>query len=229
MKRVFFVLAALCALSSIATGDDFDFADDGARQHITKGHAKLRAGDLRGALSHFCTYMYIDAAGAFADEASLNARTISGKLGNPTQSDHDACEIRKPASDEERKPTATTMFDLSVTQKPPIISKREVVGLGLVAASVVSLGLALREGGKVVDMRNEIDSQPAGVNLDALRAREDSAQLHQKLYLVGGGAALITGGILYVLGRRDRINANRTYVAPNIGRGMASVSLSRGF
>lgn len=223
MKRVLFVVAALCTVSSTAGADDFvsDF-----RQYITKGHQRLRAGDLRGALSQFCSYMYVDAAGAHADEASANARAISAKLGNPTQSDHDACESRAPAS---QQSSAVTGDVFGVQQKPPRIYKREIVGLGLVAASVVSLGLALREGAKVVDLRTEIDAKPSGIDLDILHDREDSAQLKQKLYLAAGGAALLTGGILYVLGRRDRLAAETTIVAPSVTKGGATVNVGRRF
>jgi len=228
MKRVLFILVALCALSSFAVADDDQFSSE-ARDHITKGHQLLRAGKLREALAHFCSYIYIDAAGEFADEASLNARTISGRLGNPTQSDHDACETtRPPAAEQTAQPTTMDIIAIAKTKRPRMY-KREYIGLGIVGLSVVSLGLALREGGKVVDLRTEIDNKPAGVDLDGLRDRESSAQLRQKLFLVGGGAALLSGGIMYVLGRRDRLAAEKTLVVPNIGRGQASVSVSRKF
>src|SRR6185436_312896 len=134
-----------------------EYFDGDAHEHITRGHQLLRAGKLRGALAEFCTYMYIDAAGDFAEEASLNARTISAKLGNPTQSDHDACADRARGSSETAaKPTATaTTTEILIPVKQPRMYKREIVGLSMVGASIVSLGLALREGNKVVDLRNE--------------------------------------------------------------------------
>jgi hypothetical protein len=182
---------------------------------VRMAHEHRLAGDARQALAYFCSYIYVDAAGELADEASTHARALAAKLGNPTQSDHDACAT-KPGKARPVAPTSVEMLSETVIQKPPRITKREIVGLSLMGGSLVSLGLVVLETRKVGDLVDEIEANQPGADLDALESRKASAELRQKVYLVVGGATLFTGGILYVLGRADRKRAERAYVAPSL-------------
>ncbi|HEY5925590.1 MAG TPA: hypothetical protein VIV11_28085, partial [Kofleriaceae bacterium] len=102
---------------------------------IRIAHEYRLAGDTRQALEYFCSYIYVDAAGELADEASKNARALATKLGNPTDSDHDACKT-KPG--EKRTATITssgvdTLGTELILRKPPRITKREIIGLSMLA------------------------------------------------------------------------------------------------
>jgi hypothetical protein len=241
MKLVAFIAVAMCLCTSVALASpslvDQAEARSKARDHagaielyrqayelesspallVRIAHEHRLAGDQRQALAYFCSYIYVDAAGELADEASHHARALAAKLGNPTQSDHDACAT-KPTKAQAVAPASVETLSEVVVQKPPRITKREIVGLSMLGASVASLGIALLEARRIDNITEEIDADAPGADLDALAARRDSAELRQKLFLVGGGATLITGGILYVMGRADRKRAERAYVAPSLMR-----------
>lgn len=220
MKLGNFVAVVLClSLFSSHAGADDDPAD-----FVRKGHAFRRAGNEEQALAQFCRYMYVDAAGPLADEASANARAIAAKLGYPSDSDRAACSGRPRASQPTPVATAT-----NPVPPPPRITKREIVGLSLVGGSVVSLGMGLVEARTLRDMREDLAATPPGASLDALEDRRDRAALRQKLFIVGGGVALVTGGILYVMGRKDRKEAERAYVAPTLVKGGGGVVLGGRF
>jgi hypothetical protein len=55
--------------------------------------------------------------------------------------------------------------------------------------------------------------------LAALAERRSDASLRQKLFLGAGGAAFLTGSILYVIGHADRKRAEKAYVAPTLTKG----------
>jgi tetratricopeptide (TPR) repeat protein len=254
MKRVHFIAVAMCLLVSVAhaTPSLADRADSPSRSRdhaaaveryrkayeldnnpiylVRMAHAYRLAGDLQQALAYFCSYMYVDAAGGLADEASMNARALAAQLGNPTESDHQACTT-KPGSNAAKPAPRLTVDMLSdvLPQKPPRITKREVVGLVMLGGSVASLGLALLEGQQVKQLREKQDLNVPGTDLDALADRERSADLRQKLYLGAGGVTLITGGILYVLGRADRKRAERAYVAPSLTKNGSGLVLGGSF
>jgi hypothetical protein len=180
-------------------------------------HEHRLAGDRRQALAYFCSYIYVDAAGELADEASTNARALSAQLGKPTDSDHEACTT-KAAVPQPAVATTTSIDMLAdvIVRKPPRITKREVAGIILLGGSLASVGLALYESGTINDLREEIAANAPGTDIDVLEGRKSRAELRQKLLLGAGGLTLITGGVLYVMGRADRKRAERAYVTPSL-------------
>lgn len=234
MKLGVFIMVSLC-VSTIAHADHARAieryrkayeAESDPRLLVAIAHEYRKAGNVREALAYFCSYMYVDAAGERADEASDNARAISAKLGNPTQSDHEACSPRPPAS----RASSSDVLPFS-QQVPPRISTREIVGLSGLAGSLAFLGLALYEARALTNLGEDMRAakNDPSVDFDALADREDSARLRQKLYLVAGGAALITGGILYVTGRNDRKKAERALIAPTVTKNGAGLVYGRTF
>jgi tetratricopeptide (TPR) repeat protein len=185
------------------------------------------AGKPRDALAYFCSYLFVDAAGPLADDASQEARALSGQLGNVTDSDQKACsQGTRPAAT-----VATHTVDMTETipRPPPRITKREIVGLTGIGLSLTSLGLALYEARRVTDLTEQMNVKAAGTPLGVLEDRRDRASLHQKLYLAGGGVALLTGGLLYVLGRADRKRQERAYVAPSLTKNSGGIVLGGKF
>jgi hypothetical protein len=250
MKLGVFIAVVLCSSHAIASPSlsDQAAAKSRARDHkgaielyrqayevyndpallVRIGHEHRLAGDAREALAYFCSYLYIDASGDLADDASTNARALAATLGNRTESDHDACATKAKAAPKPVAPSADMIADV-IVRPPPRITKREIVGLSLMGGTIASLGLALFEARRIEHLNDDITENRPGTNLDALEDRKSSAELRQKLFLVAGGATLITGGILYVTGRADRKRAERAYVAPSLTKSSGGLVLGGKF
>lgn len=184
-------------------------------------------GNKREALNYYCSYMYVDAAGDDADHASEQARMLAGMLGRLNSTDREACDNKQA-----QKPVSVTGVDALDTKIPPPslgISKREIIGLSMLATGVGGLGVALYEGREVARVRGAQRVSDPTVDQDALEAKAESHTLKQKLWLVGGGATLITGGILYVIGRNDRHRAERAMIAPTVSKNGAGLVMGRRF
>jgi hypothetical protein len=237
MKLVAFIVASLYAVTAVADPHSVEQLrkqyelDSDPAILVRIAHEFRKAGDQREALAYFCSYMYVDAAGPLADEASANARAIAAQMGKPTQSDHEACSTRPPATRETTSGTQEPNLALytTVSVAPKGISRREIIGLSGLGGSLVFLGLSLWEGDKLRDIHKQQRTDDPTVDQDALADREGSASLRQKLYLIAGGATLITGGILYVTGLNARKKAERTLVAPTVSKNSAGLTLGRRF
>jgi hypothetical protein len=240
MKLGVFIALALCAITSLAHAypslTEQAAARSQARDHagaielyrqayevnsdpallVRIAHEHKLAGHTRDALAYFCSYLYVDAAGDLADDASTNARALAATLGNPTDSDHDACATKPKAAPTKRAAASVDMLSEPLVRPPPRITKREVAGLITIGGSIGFLGLVLLEEHKVQQLGSEIAEDAPGADIDALEDRKANAELRQKIWLAAGGAALLTGGILSVLGRADRKRAERAYVAPSL-------------
>lgn len=230
MKLGTFIVAFVCAATPIASANSN--IDRYRKQYeqesnpallVSIAHEYRRTGEMREALAYYCSYMYVDAAGPLADEASDNARAISAKLGKPTQSDHEACSTRPPATRDEPKTVTTTVRP----ELPKSIYMREILGVTGLGVSLGMLGLALIEARDLQGIRDEMDVK--GADLDALAARERSTEMRQKMWLIGGGVVLIAGGISYVTGRNARKKAEAMYVSPTFTKGGAGLTAGRRF
>jgi hypothetical protein len=224
MKLGLLVMSLLFVAASAARADSSRVDHAAAIEHYREAYAASAdpallvqigreyrlAGNARDALAYFCSYLYVDAMGELADEASQNAREVAASLGNVAQSDHDVCSAPTRTSQVALAPV------LSATTIPPRITKREVAGLTVIGASIASLGIALFEAHKVTQIKEDIGVAHTNAELDALAERRDAASLREKLFLGIGGAALLTGSILYITGHADRMRAEKAYVAPSL-------------
>lgn len=250
MKLGTFIVAMLCVASSAHADTDFAVraaAKSAARDHkaaielyrqayevesqpriLTLIADEWRAlGNKREALNYYCSYMYIDAAGDEADHASQQARLLAVSLGRKASSDYEACDD-KPA----QKPVSVTGVDAIGTTLPPPpsrISNREIVGLSLLATGIGGLGMALYEGRELARVRGAQRLEDPTVDQNALADKANSHGMKQKLWLAGGGATLLTGGILYVIGRNDRKEAERAMIAPTASKNSAGLVYGRKF
>lgn len=190
-------------------------------------HEYRSAGNSREALAYFCSYIYVDAAGDDADDASTQARAIAVELGRPATSDREACSPNAVAV----KPVAVTARETLAVAPPKLsrISKREVAGLSLLVVSIASFGVGLYDGRELAKVRADQAVDAPGADQDALAAREHSLALQQKLVLGIGGATIITGGILYLTGRTDRHKADRALIGPTVSKSGAGLVLTRPF
>jgi len=211
MKLGTFIVAALCAASSAAVAGTHDKAIEQYRaQYEQQSDPHLltliadeyrAAGKLQDALEYYCSYMYVDAAGDDADHASENARALAVKVGRSNLTDHDACD---PKSGVAKPVTGVAALDVTIPPPPARITKREIVGLSLLAAGVGSFGAALYEGRELARVRQSQLIKDPTVDADDLAAQGDAHVRNQKLWLLSGGVTLVTGGIMYAIGRHDR-------------------------
>ena len=185
------------------------------------------AGKPREALQYYCSYMYVAAAGDDADLASQHARELSARLGKPVTTDHDACNDKAPAA--ATAVTGVDTLDVDLPLRSPSISKREIAGLSMLAAGLGGLGVALYEGSEVARVRAEQRQNDPTSDQDALQAEAASHILKQKLWLAGGGVTLLTGGILYVIGRNDRHKAEKAMIAPTANKNGGGIVVGRRF
>jgi hypothetical protein len=254
MKLGTFIFAALCAASAsrVNAAPTDDLLGRAAARSAAHDHAgaialyreayglasdphvltligdELRlAGKPREALQYYCSYLYVDAAGDDADLASQYALELSARLGKPATSDHDACNDKAPAV-----PSAVTgveALDIDLPPQGPAISKREIVGLSMLATGIGGLGVALYEGREVARVRAAQRVNDPTVDQDALQAQAESHILKQKVWLVGGGVTLLTGGILYVIGRNERHKAEKAMIAPTVNKNGGGLVVGRKF
>jgi hypothetical protein len=213
MKLGTFIVAALCAATSSAAAGTHDKAIEQYRaQYEQQSDPHLltliadeyrAAGQVREALDYYCSYMYVDAAGDDADHASENARALAVKVGRSGATDHEACDAKSKAA---AAPSVTGVqaLDLNIPPPPARITKREIVGLSMLAMGVGGFGMALYEGRELARVRKAQQINDPTVDADELAAQGDAHVRNQKLWLLGGGVTLVTGGIMYALGRHDR-------------------------
>ena len=212
MKLGTFIVAALCASTNALAAPNHSavieqyrqaYADSSDPHLLTLIADEYRAaGNAREALDYYCSYMYVAAAGDDADHASASARELAPSVGRSGATDHEACN---PKSHAAGKPvTGVAALDLNIPPPPASITKREIVGLSLLGVGVGSLGMALYEGRELAHVRNAQLVNDPTADADALARQADDHTRNQKLWLLAGGVTMVTGGLLYVIGRHDR-------------------------
>jgi len=230
MKLGTFILAALC-IASPAYADHLAMIEQYQRAYgetpdphlLTMIANEYRdAGKRSEALAYYCSYIFIAPDGDDADYASQQAHAL--KPG--AESDHDACTSQKPVTH--------NVDELSVLPAmPPKISKREIAGISVIALGLGAFGLALyegKQGDKLAAQMGALDPElPKPAWYDATQAKETTFYNRQKWALAGGGALIVTGGILYLIGRHDRLKAEATLVAPTVTRNSAGLTMSGKF
>lgn len=241
MKLGTFVVAALCAgaTSSAFAAPDHSAAIEQYRQaYATNSDPHLltliadeyrAAGNAREALDYYCSYMYVAASGDDADHASASARELAVTLGHSGATDHEACN---PKSHAAAKPvTGVEALDLTIPPPPASITKREIVGLSLLGVGIGSLGMALYEGRELAHVRAAQLVNDPTTDADALARQANDHSRNQRLWLLGGGVTLVTGGLLYVIGRHDRKqqDARALTIAPTASKNGGGLVLGRAF
>ena len=230
MKLGTFILAALC-LAQPAFADHLAMIEQYQRAYgetpdphlLTMIANEYRdAGNRKEALAYYCSYMFIAPAGDDADYASQQAHAIKPNA----ESDHDACTAEKPVT--------RNVDELSVLPAiPPRISKREIAGMATIGLGLGAFGLALyqgKQGDKYQAQLLALDpTLPRPTWYAGVQAKENAAYNRQKWALAGGGALIVAGGIMYLIGRHDRLKADATLVTPNISKTTAGVNVQGKF
>jgi tetratricopeptide (TPR) repeat protein len=174
------------------------------------------------ALSYFCKYIDADPTGNNISYATAQAKTLYIELGGVDDvDDDDVCKpIVKKKKAPDRQPDVggntngnndnrvdgrTPPPPGQVDAKPasPSSPVRWVgVGLGVVGAGVFGLGTYYGLQAKKIsdDITNHDPSQPWPANINQLEADGAAYEKKQIYFMIGGGAALATGIVLYFVG-----------------------------
>lgn len=177
-----------------------------------------RAGMTTEALASFCQYLVAQPKGSQAAFSASQVIAIRRELGQPVAGT-DVCAVAQPVR-----------IDTLPRRAKPGMSKREIAGIATAAAGVASLVAGVYYGFEAHAISNDITNRGAGeawpANIADLEDRGQRAERLQNTFLLLGGAALVTGGVLYITGRRA---SESQLVTPTVSPGSVGISFSRGF
>ena len=177
------------------------------------------------AITYFCQYLTAQPKGSQATYARSQVIAIRGELGQRISNDR-VCETPRPVQVDFLTPRP------SREPSRPSMSKREIAGIASATLGAASLAVAVYYGAKAKSISDDITSHGTNEswpeNIGALEARGQRYESRQNMFLLVGGAAIVTGGILYFVGRADRLSSE-TIVAPTVSSSGAGISFTRGF
>jgi hypothetical protein len=219
MKLGTFILAALCAATpayadhqAMIQRYEHAYGEQPDPHLLTLIANEYRdAGKMHEAFAYYCSYIFTTPAG---DDAEYVSQQVH-KLRPGVESDQAACTNAPPVMHSE---------DIAVLASVPrhraVISKREIIGAGMIALSIGAFGLALDRGNTAAHiLQDEIGDKPgdlAPTELKKLQDQVTSNQNTEKWLLAAGGVALVGGGILYLIGRHDRLYGEDVIIAPSV-------------
>ena len=181
-----------------------------------------RAGLANDALHYYCQYLKVQPKGTQAAYATSQVIALRTQIGQPVSKDR-VCDAPKPV----RIDFVTPRRD------KPGMSRREMAGIATAAAGIASLVASVAYGMEASSISNDIENQPVNEpwpdDIQALGARGQRYEDRSKLFLLAGGAALVTGGILYFTGRADRLSSEQAIITPTVSPDGAGISFARGF
>ena len=169
------------------------------------------------AISYFCQYITTNPNGNQLAYATTQVRSIRAELGQTVTGN--VCAEPAP-----------TRVDFREKKQPKkSMSKREMAGIATAAFGLASATVGVYYGFEARSISNSISNHsPAEAwpeDISAIEHRGERYESREKLFLIGGAAALVTGGILYFTGRSDR----EAMVAPTVSASGAGISYARGF
>lgn len=186
-------------------------------------------------LKYFCMYLKEDPTGQNASYATAQAKLLQFEAGNKDVTDETVCDPPKPKP-EEVEPVAP------VQQPPPPETKVErtdgggtlrVAGIGLGVAGLASLGVGIYFGLKAKDISDQITNHPKTEEWPAeIQELEEEGQAHENkqiIFMVAGGAVLVTGIALYVVGRSKKSSGESVTLVPTATQQSAGLALTGGF
>jgi tetratricopeptide (TPR) repeat protein len=181
-----------------------------------------RAGLANDALHYYCQYLKVQPKGTQAAYATSQVIALRTQIGQPVAKDG-VCDAPRPVR-----------IDFVTPRKSkPGMSRREMAGIASVAVGVASLVASVAYGMEAKSVSDQIADHSANEPWpDDIGALEDRGQRYEdrsKLLLVAGGAALVTGGILYFTGRANRLSSEQAVITPTVSPGGAGISFARGF
>ena len=193
------------------------------------------------ALKYFCKYLDADPTGSNVSYATAQAKTLQLQMGNKVD-DKDVC---KPKAEPPPPPppdtgsaaippdtgsAAQVTGTADLTQPAPEAHGKglEYTGLGIAAVGAVGLGVGVYFGLQAKNASDTISNHkttdPWPANIKQIEADGQADEDKQVEFLIGGGVALVAGGVLYFIGHARASSSEHVSIAPVItpnGAGLA--------
>ncbi|HET7505982.1 MAG TPA: tetratricopeptide repeat protein [Kofleriaceae bacterium] len=170
-----------------------------------------QSGKQREALRYFCMYLEKDPEGTNAPYATAQARALQSRLGNKDIDEGEVCAPDEPGPVKPIKPRTDPPpgeppgFHEPTTPAQGGDATLKYAALGCGAVGVVALAIGTFAGIKAQSISDDISSHPANQPWpDNIKSLQKSGENYNSLAiatLLGGGALVITGTILYVISR----------------------------
>jgi len=161
------------------------------------------------ALKYFCLYLEKDPAGALVTYATSQARVLQLQLGNDVASDAEVCKpvvATPPAGDGSGSGSGSgsevTVVGPTTSDPGGSMKLAGMIGGGV---GLVTVGLGLYFGVQAKKINDDIEDQgPNEPWQNDIRAYMDKGQRYENMqigFLVVGGAFVVGGTVVYMLGR----------------------------
>jgi len=194
------------------------------------------------ALKYFCRYLEADPTGSNASYATAQAKWLQQQLGTKVD-DKDVCHPAKepppPPPPDHEPDSAGSGAGSQVTgttdiQPPPPKHEGgghglEYAGIGIALAGAAVTGVGVYYGIQARNISDQISnhkiSDPWPANIKQLEADGQSDEDKQVAFMIGGGAALAAGLVLYFVGRSHASSGEHVSVAPVVTPGSFGLAL----
>jgi hypothetical protein len=186
------------------------------------------AGRPLAAVQYFCEYLQTDPEGSEAAYASQQVALLlveGHDLG-------DACPARLTPTGI-TPPGATPIAPAPAAPPAAVrVSRLEIAGITAGSIGAVSLGVGLyfrsRAASEGDSIANHDPRQPWPSNVREIMSRGVLYEHRESQFLAVGGAAVLAGGVMYVIGHSHRM-AERLAVVPALSHDGAGVTVAGGF
>jgi len=189
------------------------------------------------ALKYFCMYLDKDPTGPLHSYATAQAKVLQTELGNATDGDDVCAPTRQDsddaggAADASADEGLTGTADLaSSTPRPADPGKGlKIAGIVTGVAGLAALGVGAYYGLEAKKISDDISNHtdPEVPWRDDIREYQDLGQSYENRQIIGlvaGGALVVGGGVLYLLGR-SKSSAERMTVVPTANADSAGVTM----
>jgi len=183
------------------------------------------------ALKFFCKYLDTDPNGGMADFARAQAKITQDKLGNKDVSEKDVCKPKaKPVVVE---PPVPVVVQPPPPPPPPAsggMSTLQLAGMGVAGAGVVAFVIGTYFGKRAQDNSNLITNHDPNMmwpdNINTIESDGQSYENKQIGFMVVGGAMIVAGAAMYIIGGSKK-PATEVTVIPT--KGGAGIAIGRSF
>ncbi len=190
------------------------------------------------ALKYFCMYLEKDPAGALVTYATSQARVLQIQLGNDVESDAEVCKPL-PAPPPVDPGSGTTPSDTPLVVEPAKTDpggSMKLAGMVTGGVGLVTFGLGLYFGVQAKKINDDIEDQGMDERWrNDIVAYMDKGQRYEYMqigFLVAGGALVVGGTVIYMLGRGKTSSAEsqtQVSITPSVTSTGGGVSLSGRF
>lgn len=196
---------------------------------VSIGAEYRKAGKAAEAIQNYCTYLSLEPQGERAPFAQAEVVALQSERGLGVNFAN-VCAPAQPML----PPLAPATFEREQPTTNSGMSQREIVGIGGVAAGLVSLTAGVVYGMRARDisdqMLNHDPATPWPANIRELEERGQHDERMEVGFLLAGALVVGTGTYLYVSGRHHRMETEqRVSVGPSVSRSGAGLAISGSF